>query len=54
MLATLPAALLKEASYSSTTRVLHVTIPVRDLEPPELNYSRDISVDRALCIEGPL
>ena len=54
MLTTLPAALLKEASYGSTTRVLYVTIPVRDLEPPELNYSRDISVDYTLYIEGPL
>lgn len=54
MLAPLPAPLLEEASYSGAARVLDVPAPVRDLEPPELDHGRDVSVDRALREEGAL
>ena len=54
ILAPLPAILLEEASYGSTTGVLDVTTPVRDLEPLELNDGGDIGVDGALRKEGPL
>jgi hypothetical protein len=54
VLTALPAPLLEEALYSDATGILDIAAPVRDLEPPELDHGRDISVDRALSKEGPL
>jgi hypothetical protein len=46
-LAALPATLLEEATDSCTARVLCIATAVRDLQPPELNYSCNIGIDRA-------
>jgi hypothetical protein len=52
--APLPAPLLEEATDSNTTRVLDIAPAVGDLEPPELDYGRNIGVNGPFGIEGPL
>ena len=54
MLTPLLALLLEEAIDSNTTRVLDITLTVGDLEPLELDYSRNIGVYSPFGIEGPL
>ena len=54
MLAPLPAPLLEEATDGDATRVLDVAPAVGDLEPPELDYGRNIGVNGPFGIEGPL
>ena len=48
-----PAALPEEVMDSRTAWVLRISIALRDLQPPELHYSRDIGVDRAPRQERP-
>ena len=48
-----PAALLEEVMDSRAAWVLRISIALRDLQPPELHYSRDIGVDRAPRQERP-
>jgi hypothetical protein len=54
VLTLLPALLLEEATDGDATRVLDVTPAVGDLEPLELDYSRNIGVNSPFGIEGPL
>jgi hypothetical protein len=54
VLTPLLALLLEEATDSNTTRVLDITPAVGDLEPLELDYSRNIGVNSPFSIEGPL
>jgi hypothetical protein len=49
MLSPLPTAFFEEASYSGAAGVLNVFITVRDLEPPKLNDSSDVGIDRTFC-----
>jgi hypothetical protein len=52
-LATLPATLLKEATDGNATQVACIAIAMCDLQPPEINYGRDVGVDYAPCQERP-
>jgi hypothetical protein len=52
VLTLLPAPLLEEAIDSNTTRVLNITPAVGDLEPLELDYGCNISVNSPFSIEG--
>jgi hypothetical protein len=46
--------LLEEAIDSNIIRVLDITPTIGDLEPLELDYSRNIGVNSPFSIEGPL
>jgi hypothetical protein len=54
VLTPLPAALLKEASYSSAAGVLDITALIYNLELLELNNGGNIGVNGTLRKEGPL
>jgi hypothetical protein len=45
---------IKEAIDSCTIRVLSITITVSNLDPSELDYSRNIGVDYVLYKQRPL